>query len=111
MSYWWITYGKFAPDPSRLYPLAGQVVEHYRERAGLSREALATSLGIGAKAVYYAETKGSGLDSIARLRQLCTLLDVPLILFGLCTAPRGERWWIEAYWPWRAGLDGWPDSS
>lgn len=111
MSYWWQQYGSFEPDASGWYPVPGQVVAQYRERAGWSREALATRLRIGAKALYYAEKEDRGLDSVARLRALCMLLDIPLVLFCLCAVPLGENWWVEAYGPWPAGPDGWPDTG
>ncbi|MGH2478393.1 MAG: helix-turn-helix domain-containing protein, partial [Ktedonobacteraceae bacterium] len=87
MSYWWLFYGKFAPEPDGLYSQTRQVVTHYRERAGLSREQLAPRLGIGAKALYYAEYESRGLDAITRRRQLCAILRIPPALLGLCEAP------------------------
>ena len=89
-------------------PKAQQVVAHYRKLRGLSWEQVAAALGIGAKAMYYAEHEGRGLDSIARLRQLSALLDIPPARLGLCIAPRRPDWWIPEYEPWPAGSDGWP---
>lgn len=108
MSYWWISYGKFASEAGGSYPQACQVVTHYRERARLSREQLAPRLEIGAKALYYAEHEGRGLDSMARRRQLCAVLDIPPALLGLCAAPGAGQWWMDDYEPWPAGPDGWP---
>lgn len=109
MSQWWNSYGDFEPDQSGQYPLPGQVLAHYRERAGLSREQVSASLGVGAKAVYYAEHEGRGLDSIARMRQVGALLHIPLALLGLCSAPAGENWWAVDYGQFLVGKDGWPD--
>ena len=111
MSYWWLSYGKFAPEPDGLYPQARQVVTHYRERAGLSREQLAPRLGIGAKELYYAEHEGRGLNAITRRRQLCAILHIPPALLGLCEAPEGENWWVADYQPWPAEADGWPHAG
>lgn len=111
MSYWWSSYGKFAPDQSRLYPVPEQVLMRYRTKAGLSRKELATLLGIGEKMVYYAETKGGGLDNVSRLRELCMLLAIPHALFGLCAIPTGEAWWVKEYGTWQAGADGWPKTG
>lgn len=106
---WWNSYGNFDADQSGQYPLAGQVIAHYREVAGLSREQVATRLDIGEKAVYYAEREGRGLDSISRLRQVGSLLHVPLALLGLCSFPLGEMWWRDEYGDLPSGSDGWPD--
>ena len=111
MSYWWLSYGKFAPEPDGLYPQARQVVTHYRERAGLSREQLASRLGIGAKALYYAEYEGRGLNKMTRRRQLCAILRIPPALLGLGVVPEGEHWWVKDYQPWPAEPDGWPHAG
>lgn len=111
MLYWWSSYGKFAPDQSGFYPLPNQVVIYYRKQAGLSRQALANRLEVRTHTLYYEETQGFGLDSISRLRELCRLLAIPPILFGLCTAPDGKNWWEGDYKPWPAGADGWPDTG
>lgn len=108
---WWSSYGNFEPDQSGLYPRSGQVVAHYRERAGLSREQVAAHLSVVAKAVYYMEREGRGLDSISRLRQVGALLDIPLALLGLCSAPAGRAWWVYDYEAFPAGDDGWPDAG
>lgn len=89
-------------------PKAQQIVAHYRKLRGMNWEQVAEALGIGAKAVYYAEHEGRGLDSIARLRQLSALLHIPPALLGLCAAPRQPGWWIAEYEPWPDGGDGWP---
>lgn len=106
---WWSSYGNFDADESGLYPQARQVVAHFRCLAGWSREALAFRLGIGAKAMYYAEYQGRGLDSVSRLRALRTLLDIPPTLLGLCDVPGSAGWWQHEYEPW-SGEDGWPDA-
>jgi transcriptional regulator with XRE-family HTH domain len=108
-SFWWSSYGTFEADESGLYPLACQVVAHYRGLSGLSREIVASYLKIGSKALYYAEYEGRGLDSIARLRELRELLHIPPVLLGLCDAPGPTGWWLADYEPWLTGLDGWPD--
>lgn len=106
---WWNSYGDFDADQSGQYPLPGQVVAHYRESSSLSREQVAARLGIGVKALYYAEHEGRGLDSISRLRQVGALLHIPLALLGLCSLPAGDRWWVSEYGDLPAGSDGWPD--
>jgi transcriptional regulator with XRE-family HTH domain len=111
MSYWWISYGKFSPDTSGLYPQACQVMTHYRERTGWTREQLAARMGVGENAVYKAEREGRGLDSLARRRQIGALLQIPHALLGLCTAPSAVDWWVQDYEPWSAGSDGWPDTG
>ena len=107
--HWWSSYGNFEPDGSGLYPLPGQVLAQYRARACLSRDDVAAHLGIGAKALYYAEYEGRGLDSISRLRQVRALLNIPHALLGLCAAPALPGWWISDYHPWPASPDGWPN--
>jgi transcriptional regulator with XRE-family HTH domain len=108
-SYWWSSYGNFEPDGSGLYPQAHQVVTHYRRLSGLSRDYLAGKLGVGAKALYYAEYEGRGLDSIARLRELRLFLDIPPALLGLCDAPGPAGWWLNENKSLLVGADGWPD--
>ncbi len=108
---WWSSYGAFDSDVRGLYPLAGQVVTHYRTLAGLSREQVAARLGIGPKALYYAEHEGRGLDSISRLRQVGMLLHIPLALLGLCSAPVRTGWWYGEYEAFPAGSDGWPNAA
>lgn len=110
MSYWWYVYGHFAPDQSGCYPQPRRVLMQYRQQAGLSRQALADRLGVRANTLFYAETQGVGLDSVARLRELCLLLTIPHVLFGLCTAPTGDGWWSD-YGPWPAESDGWPHAG
>lgn len=111
MSPWWMSYGKFLPDTSGLYPQASQVMAWYRERAGWSREQLAVAMGLGESAVYKAEYEGRGLDRVTRRRQICTLLQIPPVLLGLCAAPSGDAWWVDDYEPWPAGPDGWPHAG
>lgn len=111
MSYWWHMYGQFAPDQSGCYPQVGQVLAEYRKRAELSRQALADRLGVRANSVFYMETQEIGLDSITRLRELCRVLTIPSVLFGLCAQPEGESWWAKDYEPWPAGSDGWPNTG
>lgn len=106
---WWSSFGNFEADASGLYPQARQVVAHYRCLSSWSRDQLAARLKIGTKALYYAEHEGRGLDSVARLRQLCALLQIPHALLGLCAAPARPGWWIAEYESWPAGVDGWPD--
>lgn len=108
-SFWWSSYGCFEAETNQCYPQARQVVAQYRSLCGLSREQVASQLGIGAKAFYYAEYEGRGLDSITRLRELRTVLDIPPALLGLAEAPDAPGWWVRDYEPWLAGADGWPD--
>ncbi len=110
-SFWWVSYGDFEADASGLYPQPRQVVAHYRRLSGWSRDQLASQLGIGAKTVYYAEYEGRGLDSVARLRELRALLDIPSALLGLCDAPGPAGWWLAEYELWPSGADGWPDGG
>lgn len=107
--HWWSPYGTFDADESGQYPLPGQVIAHYRQLSGLAREEVALRLGIGSKALYYAEKEGRGLDSVDRLRRLYTLLEIPPALLGLCDVPGPAGWWLDEYEPFPAGLDGWPD--
>jgi transcriptional regulator with XRE-family HTH domain len=109
--FWWSAFDNFEADASGLYPQARQVVAHYRHLSGLSREQVAIHLGVGPKAVYYAEYEGRGLDSLARLRELCKLLQIPPALLGLCNAPGPNGWWLAKYEPWASGSDGWPDAG
>ncbi|MGH2509377.1 MAG: hypothetical protein ACRDHZ_18515 [Ktedonobacteraceae bacterium] len=111
MSYWWYVYGMFAPDRSGLYPRPGPVIAWYRERAGWSRGQLATAMGVIADVVYKEEHEERGLESLARRRQLCTLLQIPPDLLGLCSLPGDDGWWVREYEPWPAGSDGWPDTG
>lgn len=110
-SFWWHSYGPFEADESGLYPQARQVVTHYRCLAGYARAEVAWKLGIGAKAVYYAEHEGRGLDAVVRLRELCSLLAIPPALLGLRDVPGPAGWWQAEYEPWPAGPDGWPDAG
>jgi transcriptional regulator with XRE-family HTH domain len=110
-SFWWSSYGNFEADESGLYPRASCVVAHYRRLSGLSRETVASRLGIGPRALAYAEQEGRGLDSVARLRELRVLLDIPPALLGLCDAPGPAGWWLAEYEPWLSGSDDWPDGG
>ena len=107
--YWWSGIGLFEAEANGLYPQARHVVAHYRRLSGWSRDQLAIHLKIESKAVYYAEHEGRGLDSIARLRELCALLHIPPALLGLCDAPGPAGWWLAEYDPWLSGADGWPN--
>jgi transcriptional regulator with XRE-family HTH domain len=107
MMYWWSSYGPFEPDASGLYPQARQVLSHYRQLRCLTREQVASRLGVGAKSIYYAEHEGRGLDSISRLRGVGALLHVPSVLLGLVDPPGPGDWWAD-YGPFPAGPDGWP---
>jgi transcriptional regulator with XRE-family HTH domain len=107
MMHWWSSYGPFDPDASGLYPQARQVLSHYRQLRDLSREQLASRLGVGSKAVYYMEHEGRGLDSVSRLRSVGSLLHVPSALLGLCNPPSPGEWWAD-YGRFPAGPDGWP---
>lgn len=107
--FWWSSSGDFEADASGLYPQARQVVAQYRRLSGLTRDQLALQLKIGAKAMYYAEKEGRGLDSIARLRDLQALLRIPPVLLGLCDAPGPAGWWLTEYEPWQSEPAGWPD--
>ncbi len=109
-SFWWSSFGNFEADESGLYPQARCVVTHYRRLAGWSRETLASRLKIGSRAQSFAESEGRGLDSVARLRELRVLLDIPPALLGLCDAPGPAGWWLAEYEPWPSGAEGWPDS-
>ncbi len=108
---WWTNYGPFEADESGLYPQARQVVIHFRQLTGLTREQFASRLGISEKALYYAEKEGRGLDSIARLRKVARLLEIPPALLGLCEVPGDRIWWAHDYESWPAGFDGWPNTG
>lgn len=110
-SYWWSLYGSFEADASGLYPQACQVVAHYRHLSGFSRDRLAAQLGIKGPAQYYAEREGRGLDSLARLRTLRALLDIPPVLLGLCDTPGSAGWWLTEYENWPGASDGWPEAG
>ncbi len=110
-SLWWSSSGRFAADESGLYPQARQVVAHFRRLAGWSRETLAARLKLGPKMVYRLEREGCGLDSLARLRELQVLLEIPPELLGLCLAPGPAGWWVSEYEPWLSTPDGWPDAG
>lgn len=109
MLYWWMSYGKFVPDASGQYPQASQVMAQYRECAGMSCKELAARLGMSQDAVYKAEREGRGLESIARRRQLCVVLQIPHSLLGICAASSEARWWEREYERWPEGADGWPE--
>ncbi|MEO9028980.1 MAG: transcriptional regulator, partial [Ktedonobacteraceae bacterium] len=106
------TDGKFSPeDRSGWYPRPSQVIARYRERVGWSRAQLAVRMGVVEDVVHKAEREGRGLDSLARRRQVCTLLQIPPALLGLCPIPLDAGWWVHEYEPWPAGPDGWPDTG
>src|SRR5258707_4140735 len=107
-SFWWSSFGDFEADESGFYPQARCVVAHYRCLSGWSRETLASRLGIGVRAQSYAGREGYGLDSISRLRELRTLLEIPPALLGLCDAPGPAGWWLAEVEPWLSDAEGLP---
>lgn len=108
-SFWWNQYGPFSPSSDvQGYPDAHEVFLAYYKRSGMSRRALANRLGIQDKMVYHIEKYGKSLNSVARLRQLCSLLQIPALLFGLAERLEGSPGWRAQGYNWPTGDDGFP---
>lgn len=107
-SFWWDRYGPFSPSSDvQGYPEPREVFLQYFRQSGLNRAELAVRLGVREKMVYHMETYGTSLNFIARLRQLCALLHIPALLFGLAPRPEASCWVAQGY-DWPAGDDGFP---
>lgn len=107
--YWWSSYGPFPPSEDiQGYPQAHEVFLLYYHRSRMSRQALASQLHIQEKMVYHLERYGCSLRSITRLRDLCMLLGIPALLFGLVERPREPGEWQQQGYSWPDGADGFP---
>lgn len=107
--FWWDRYGPFSPSSTiQGYPEPHEVFLEYLQRSGMSRAELATRLGVQDKMAYHIEKYGTSLNSIARLRQLCSHLSIPAVLFGLAERPEGSAGWRTLGYDWPAGDDGFP---
>lgn len=82
--YWWYAYGRFAPGENNL-PHFGQVIKHYRELRGWSREEFATVLQCTVRYVEMLESaKNINMpDLLSRRIALARILDIPLVLLGV----------------------------
>ena len=67
------------------FPNAGEVVQYYREKNGLSRLQLAQKLKVTVRRVQNMEHDNQVFESMTRRRALATLLGIPPVLFGLAT--------------------------
>jgi transcriptional regulator with XRE-family HTH domain len=107
--FWWDRYGPFSPSSTiQGYPEPHEVFLEYFRRSGMGRAELAKGLGVQDKMAYHIEKYGTSLNSLARLRQLCSLLAIPAVLFGLAERPEPSSCWRTLGYDWPAGDDGFP---